>query len=144
MLTFAGNSKSSAKNYDSLKSNPHREVQTILEGALDKISKARAALRAHRVTDKGMYIGMTINLLDALRISLNAISGDLLCQFRAEYEEMQYQLLQANIRNDERALVTVATKLQNIKSNWETIPKKFHYVSNKRLIVSAVENNHVC
>jgi flagellar secretion chaperone FliS len=135
-------SRLSAKTIDSLRATPHQEVATLIDSTLEKISKARAALREHRVGDKGMYIGMSINLLDDLRTSLTTLSSEIVKQFRPVYEEMQYQLVQANLKNDEKAIISVENKLNDLKSNWESIPKKFHYVSNKKLIGSAVEDNY--
>ena len=102
--------------------NPHRLIQMLLQGALDKIAVAKGAMLHHNVAAKGENIGWAISIVDSLRASLNhEAGGDLADNLSALYEYMGNRLLLANTRDDVAILDEVAGLLREIKSGWDGI-----------------------
>lgn len=102
--------------------SPHRLIQMLLVGALDKLAIAKGAMLHKDLPRKGENIGWAISIIDSLRASLNhEAGGDLADNLSALYEYMGHRLLLANMRNDVVALDEVTTLLHQIKSGWDGI-----------------------
>jgi flagellar protein FliS len=102
--------------------SPHRLIQMLLIGALDKIAIAKAAILKKDIPAKGENIGWAISIIDSLRASLNhEAGGDLADNLSALYEYMGQRLLLANVRNDVLILDEVATLMRQIKAGWDGI-----------------------
>ncbi len=102
--------------------SPHRLIQMLLIGALDKIAIAKGAMLHKNVTAKGENIGWAISIIDSLRASLNVeLGGELAENLSALYEYMGQRLLLANSRDDVMILDEIATLLHQIKAGWDGI-----------------------
>ncbi|MEK6748989.1 MAG: flagellar export chaperone FliS [Pseudomonadota bacterium] len=105
--------------------NPHRLIQMLMEGALDKIAAAKGFMERKEVADKGVYISWSISIIDGLRISLDHKNGgELAANLEAVYDYMQRRLVEANIHNNIEMLDEVAGLIRSIKEAWDTIPSK--------------------
>ena len=105
-----------------MEASPHRLVQMLMKGALDKIAAAKGHLLRGEVGDKGTQIGLAISIIDALRASLDVgRGGELAQQLGALYEYMQARLLQANLHNDTERLDEVARLLAEVKDGWDAL-----------------------
>lgn len=103
---------------------PHRLIQLLMEGGLDRLAKARGHLQRQEVADKGTRIGQAIGIIDGLRVSLDhKDSSPLSGQLEALYDYMSRRLLQANLDNDIHALDEVSHLLGEIKQAWDAIPQ---------------------
>jgi len=103
--------------------SPHRLVQMLLEGALEKIAAARYLLKRNDFAKKGEVIGQIIAIIGGLRSSLNKeAGGDLAENLDQLYDYMERQLLVANFKNDENILDEVSSLLKEIKTGWDAIP----------------------
>ncbi len=103
--------------------SPHRLVQMLLEGALEKIAAARYLIKRNDFAKKGEVIGQIIAIIGGLRSSLNKeAGGDLAENLDQLYDYMERQLLVANFKNDENILDEVSSLLKEIKSGWDAIP----------------------
>lgn len=101
---------------------PHRLIQMLMEGALDKISIAMGAMKRNEIEVKGKYIGWAISIIDGLRVSLDkSIDNDLVKNLDGLYEYMGRRLLEANLYNDPEMLVEVTGLLREIKTGWDGI-----------------------
>ena len=106
--------------------SPHRLIQMLLEGALDRISKARGSLARGEIPEKCRYIGLAIGIIDGLAGSLNfEAGGEIANNLFALYEYMGRRLLQANLESSEPMLDEVATLLNQIKDGWDSITDGF-------------------
>ncbi|MBK1647610.1 flagellar export chaperone FliS [Rhabdochromatium marinum] len=106
--------------------NPHRIIQLLFEGALERIAVGRGAMLQGNIPKKGEQIGKAINILDGLRGVLDYDKGGELAErLDALYEYMSFQLLQANLHNDPDLLDEVTRLLRQIKSGWDEIPEEF-------------------
>jgi len=123
------NSKSAIQQYtrssrqaDVAAATPHRLIQMLLEGALEKIAVARGHMERNEIADKGKAISWAIDILEGLRTSLDQeAGGELAANLDALYEYMSVQLVEANISNDPAKLDEVSGLLKRIKSAWDAI-----------------------
>ena len=105
---------------------PHRLIQMLLEGALDKIAVAKGHLGRGDVLEKGNNINWAISIINGLRGSLDfEAGGDIARNLDDLYDYMVRRLLEAHARNDAEALDEVARLLREIKAGWDSIPERF-------------------
>jgi flagellar protein FliS len=101
---------------------PHRLVQMLFDGALDKVVKARGYMVHGNVAAKGEHTSMAISIITGLRMSLDEERGGAIAaNLRALYEYMERRLLEGNIRNDVSAFDEVVDLLRQLKSGWDGI-----------------------
>jgi flagellar protein FliS len=103
--------------------SPHRLIELMMEGALDRIAQAQGAMQRGEVASKGENVSKAINLIEGLRASLDhshdaSVSGNL----DALYEYMARRLLEANLRNDGAVFNEVTGLLRGIHEAWHAIP----------------------
>ena len=105
---------------------PHRLIQMLFDGALDKLALARGHMQRGEVALKGSHIGWVISIIDGLRMSLDKETGGEIAQnLDALYSYMQLRLLHANLHNDVEILNEVSALLHTIKDAWDQIPAEF-------------------
>ena len=105
---------------------PHRLIQMLFDGALDKLALARGHMQRGEVALKGSHISWAISIIDGLRMSLDKEAGGEIAQnLDAVYGYMQLRLLHANLHNDVEIISEVSTLLRTIKDAWDQIPAEF-------------------
>ena len=118
--------------------DPHRLVQMLLEGALDKIAIVKGLLNREEIAKKGEMISQTVSIIGGLRASLDLSSGgELAANLDNIYEYIEHRLLKANIDNDVRLLDEAASLLHEIKTGWEAIPVELRTKSSAALSVAS-------
>ena len=60
--------------------SPHRLIQMLMEGALEKISKARGFMQRGEITEKGNHISWALSIINGLRMSLDKEAGGEIAQ----------------------------------------------------------------
>ena len=104
--------------------NPHRLIQMLMEGALEKISKAKGFMANGNVAKKGEHISWAISIIEGLRVSLDHTQGGQISQnLESLYIYMNSRLTQANLHNSIEMLDEVIGLLIDIKSGWDAIPQ---------------------
>ncbi|EFK96622.1 Flagellar protein FliS [sediment metagenome] len=101
--------------------SPHRLIQMLYEGGLQKIAVAKGAIQRNEIATKGENISRAIAILGGLRSSLDLSQGDIAVNLDNLYEYMERRLLEANIKNDEEILDEVSSLLRDVKSAWDAI-----------------------
>ncbi|MEE9494459.1 MAG: flagellar export chaperone FliS [Gammaproteobacteria bacterium] len=102
--------------------NPHRLIQMLMEGALDKIASARGHMQRNTVSDKCQKIGCAIAIIKGLRMSLDQEKGgEIAINLDDLYDYMERRLLEANRVNDVGLLDEVTNLLREIKEAWDAI-----------------------
>ncbi len=102
--------------------SPHRLIQMLLQGALEKIHLARAQMQAGAVAEKCTNITWALSIIGGLRGSLNQdAGGEIAANLDRLYEYMEMRLLEANAKNDSTLLEEVSGLLGQIKSAWDAI-----------------------
>lgn len=102
--------------------SPHRLIQMLMEGALERIAVAKGCIQRQDIAAKGEQIGKAINIVGGLRDGLNLeAGGELAANLDALYDRMQRRLLEANLRSDIAILDEVAELLRPVKEAWDAI-----------------------
>ncbi len=101
---------------------PHRLIQMLFEGALERIAQAKGAMRQKQIERKGNLINKAVSIMGGLQGALEdngttTLSHDL----DALYDYMIRRLIEANSKDDEKILDEVAGLIHEIKSAWDTI-----------------------
>ncbi|MHB1368831.1 MAG: flagellar export chaperone FliS [Pseudomonadaceae bacterium] len=102
--------------------DPHRLIQMLMQGGLDRIAQARGAMEREAFAEKGVLIGKAINIIGGLRDVLDKeAGGELATNLERLYEYMTMRLFEASRHNDVSKLDEVAKLLGEIKSGWDGI-----------------------
>ncbi len=102
--------------------SPHRLIQMLMDGGLERIAQARGAIQREKLAEKGELIGKAISIIGGLREPLDhKVGGELSQNLDSLYEYMTRRLLEANRGNDIAALDEVAGLLREVKSGWDAI-----------------------
>jgi flagellar secretion chaperone FliS len=130
-MAMYGGSKSALNQYQKVGNqssaafaNPHRLIQMLMEGALEKISTAKGFVQQKNVQKKGEYIGWAISIIEGLRVSLDFEKGGEISEnLNALYDYMERRLSIANARNSIEMLDEIHFLLSEIKEGWDSIPQ---------------------
>lgn len=105
--------------------SPHRLVQMLMEGALDKIATAKGHMERKQYDGKSRYISWAISIINGLRSSLDLEQGgEIAANLDSLYDYMVRRLLNANVENDTAALDEVSSLLVEVKSAWDALPEQ--------------------
>jgi flagellar protein FliS len=106
--------------------SPHRLVQMLMEGALEKIALAKGYMANNNIASKGEAISKAIAIVGGLQGSLNIDEGGEIAENLSNlYDYMTNRLVIANLHNDEAILDEVAGLMVEIKMGWDGIPDAF-------------------
>jgi len=104
--------------------NPHRLIQMLMNGALEKIAMAKGFMARDDIARKGGHISWAISIVDGLRASLDLESGGEIAQNLDDlYDYITRRLARANVENNPVFLDEVASLLRSIKSAWDEVPE---------------------
>lgn len=123
------NSYSAVQNYSSVKvhssvetASPHRLIQMLFEGALERIAQAKGAMLQNQIARKGELIGKAVAIVGGLQGSLNDKEGGALAaNLDGLYDYIIRRLSQANFENNPDYLDECGRLLGEIKTAWDAI-----------------------
>jgi len=124
--------------------SPHRLVQMLMEGALDRIAAAKGGIERNDIELKNGQINWAISIVDGLRASLNMeIGGEIAANLDLLYEYMIRRLAEGNAHNDIAALDEVASLLKELKEAWSTMPENIRIAKSIKEIaeIAALETS---
>jgi flagellar protein FliS len=102
--------------------SPHRLVQMLMQGGLDRIAQAKGAIARNDVAQKGVLIGKAIGIIGGLREGLDLENqAEALADIDSLYAYMSKRLIEANVKNDPEILNEVARLLITLKEGWDAI-----------------------
>ncbi|MDO8250925.1 MAG: flagellar export chaperone FliS [Rhodoferax sp.] len=103
--------------------SPHQLVNMLLEGLLNNVGSARAALKRGDIAAKGAQINKAVRIIDeGLKPALNlAQGGDLAANLNGLYGYCALRLTEANLRNDDAALADVIRVIEPLADGWKQI-----------------------
>ena len=105
--------------------DPHRLIQMLMQGGLDRIAQAKGAMEREAYAEKGVLIGKTISIIGGLRDALDQdVGGDLAANLDRLYEYMTMRLFEASRHNNVEQLNEVGKLLSEIKLAWDQIAPK--------------------
>ncbi|MDH3712549.1 MAG: flagellar export chaperone FliS [Gammaproteobacteria bacterium] len=104
--------------------DPHRLISMLMDGALDRIARARHAMQVGQVAKKGELISNAITIITGLKGCLNMEASEALSANLADlYDYMCRRLVQANAQDDDSLLDEVSSLLGEIRFAWDAIPE---------------------
>lgn len=126
------NAYQAAQHYSTLKTqtnvldaSPHRLIQMLFEGGLERIAQAKGAMMQNQIARKGELIGKAINIVGGLQGSLNdKEGGELAANLNGLYDYIVRRLIKANIDNDPSILDECGRLLGELKAGWDAIVDK--------------------
>lgn len=102
--------------------DPHKLIQLLYNGALERINMAKARMQAKDYAGKAQLINKAIEIVGGLRSFLDFDKGgELALQLEALYDYMERSLLEASAKNDMAKLDEVANLLRSVKEGWDGI-----------------------
>jgi flagellar protein FliS len=102
--------------------DPHKLIQLLYNGALERINMAKSRMQAKDFEGKGKLISKAIEIIGGLRGFLDfEKGGDLAVRLESLYDYMERTLFEANAKNDVAKLDEVADLLRSIKDGWDGI-----------------------
>ncbi len=105
--------------------SPHRLIQMLMEGVLQRLAEAKGAIQRDSANDKGEAIGKAVTIVSGLRNSLNKdVGGEIADNLDDLYDYMQRRLLEANIASSEDIVDEVMALMRTIKSGWDGIEEE--------------------
>ncbi len=106
--------------------SPHRLIQMLMDGALQRMAEGKGAMQRNATGDKGIALGKAISIVGGLSDSLNLeVEGGLPQKLAKLYEYMVHCLMTANINNDASLIDEAINTLKTIKSGWDEITPEF-------------------
>lgn len=102
--------------------DPHKLIQLLYNGALERINMAKSRMQVKDFEGKGKLISKAIEIVGGLRSFLDfEQGGDLAVRLESLYDYMERTLFEANAKNDVAKLDEVADLLRSIKDGWDGI-----------------------
>lgn len=107
--------------------SPHRIIQMLMDGALEKIATAKGCISRKDGSGKVRHITWAIDIISGLKASLDPnAGGDIAGNLDSLYEYMCTKLHEANMNNDIQILDEISALLLEVKTGWDGIPPEFH------------------
>ncbi|MGI2115144.1 flagellar export chaperone FliS [Shewanella frigidimarina] len=111
---------------------PHRIIQMLLAGALERLAQAKLAIENGDIANRGALIGKAIGIVNGLNSSLNMDAGaEVAGNLTQLYDFMLVRMSEANLNNDSQAIDEVVSILKTIKEGWDAIPQDMHEVTSE-------------
>jgi len=103
--------------------SPHRLIQMLMEGALEKVATAKGFMDRGETAKKGEHISWAISIIGGLQSSLDLDGGGEIAQNLDDlYSYIAKRLAEANMSNDIAALDEVMGLLLEVKGAWDVMP----------------------
>ena len=102
--------------------SPHRLVQMLMQGCLQRLAEAKGAIARGDIAAKGEALGKAINIVGGLQSSLNKeVQSPLPQQLDELYIYMQRRLVEANLHGDVAMVDEVSGLMRTVKEGWDGI-----------------------
>lgn len=105
--------------------SPHRLVQMLMEGALDKVATAKGCIERGDLEGKSKQLTWAMSIVNGLRSSLDMESGGpIAANLDDLYTYMTRRMIDASVANDADALAEVIDLMLEIKGAWDAMPEE--------------------
>lgn len=105
--------------------SPHRLIQLLLDGALEKMIIAKSQMERKDIQGKAENISWAIRIIGGLQISLDEKKGGEIAETLGSlYLYIVSRLSEANATNDVSILDESITIIKNIKEGWDGISEE--------------------
>lgn len=104
--------------------NPHRLIQMLMEGFIERVNVASHAMQRGDHALKGVQISKAIAILGGLKDGLDlGKGGELAANLSELYAYMETRLFEASASNEVAYLDEVKALMLEIKGAWDQIPE---------------------
>ena len=115
-------------------------ISLLYDGAINFIRVARKRMELGDIAGKGLYIGKASSVVGELLSSLNMeAGGDIAKNLRRTYYFVMDRLINANMKNDQKALDEAEKVLDVLRSAWKDLGKNNTVVIPKEAISAGME-----
>lgn len=102
---------------------PHKMVQMLLAGILERLAKAKTAIEQGNIPLRGELIGRSIDIISELQAALDhEAGGEIATNLGNLYDFCVQELLQANANAEQLHIDNAAKIIREIKEAWDGIP----------------------
>ncbi|MFC3025601.1 flagellar export chaperone FliS [Vibrio zhugei] len=107
--------------------SPHKVVQMLMAGAIERLIQGKAAMQQHNIAVKGERLGKALDIIISLRGCLSMDDGGEIAQNLDQlYEFLITQITTSNQLNQPELLDDAIEIIREIKSAWDQIPAEYH------------------
>lgn len=100
----------------------HQVISLLLDGALERVTQAKACIDDGNFEDKNIIVGKIIGIINGLRGSLNfQEGGEIAVNLDALYDYMITRIDGASPESEAQALDEVSELISQVKSGWDEI-----------------------
>lgn len=105
--------------------SPHRLIEMLMDGALEKIAFAKGFMERGDISEKGSHISWAISIVEGLRASLDLDAGGEIAQNLDDlYDYMTRRLARSNVENSPDILDEVSSLMSSVKNSWQQVPSQ--------------------
>ncbi|PIE43326.1 MAG: flagellar export chaperone FliS [Gammaproteobacteria bacterium] len=102
--------------------DPHKLIQLLLEGALERMAMAKNRIAAKDFEGKNNLLNKSIEIIAGLRSFLDhSKGGELSANLEALYDYIERRLFEANVRNDLSMIDECSHLVRTVKEGWDGI-----------------------
>lgn len=102
---------------------PHKMVQMLLAGILERLAKAKTAIEQGNIPLRGELIGRSIDIISELQAALDhEAGGEIATNLGNLYDFCVQELLQANANAEQLHIDNAAKIIREVKEAWDGIP----------------------
>lgn len=102
---------------------PQQLIRMLLDGALDRLARARGAARNGERAERLRNVAAAISILEYLQLCLDPAGGAISRRLGELYDFSLRHLVQANAASDPAAMIEdVAAVLRPIRQAWDELP----------------------
>ena len=101
--------------------DPHRVIQLMMQGFLERLAQAKGAIERNDMEAKSVAVSKAQGLLHGLQDALAMKQGKIAEDLFVLYAYMDERIWEASVRRDVQPLDEVMTLMVTIKSAWDQI-----------------------
>ena len=117
--------------------DPHRVIQMMYEGLIERLSQAKGAIMRHDYEYKADRISKAVGIINGLQSALDNRSNPELDQrMFALYDYMKELLTKASVSLDTAPIDEVINLILPIKQAWDQIPQDIKEKTNQQILNS--------
>ncbi|GAB4356789.1 MAG: flagellar export chaperone FliS [Gammaproteobacteria bacterium] len=106
---------------------PHRLIQILMEGAIDRLNSAKGCSERHEHGQRSQLISQAASIIGGLAASLDMERGGEIAVNLAElYSYMLRKLTSVQMSGDVAGIDEVIDLVSELKAGWDAIPASFH------------------
>ncbi|WP_024872835.1 flagellar export chaperone FliS [Tolumonas lignilytica] len=115
--------KKQALSADMSVADPHRVIQLLMAGVLERLALAKGAIDRKDYAEKSTAISKSLGIINGLQDALDLSHGETAQQLYDLYDYMKDRLMDASLKMDKDAIDEVANLMLTVKSGWDQIPE---------------------